>query len=165
MDVDTARASVKAAANVRKSLHRYVPPRVVHAVLISWCNGWCTTRRFQQQVGPCRLCNLCNGKDELEHYTCCPYLWQSLPLWAKIKPEPRSLRRFLLLDLADDDNLAVNAVLVFAAYGAFNSARASDNRLSAEALRLMIQERFRMVLQDCNSKLRQLFRQRQREHH
>ena len=86
-------------------------------------------------------------------------------MWAKITPEPRTLRRLLLLDPRDDDNLAINAVLVFAAYGAFNSARASGNRLSAEALRLMIQVRFRMVLQDCSGKLRQLFRQRQREHH
>ena len=43
-----------------------------------------------------------------------------MPTWADICPEPRSLRRFLLLDLADVDRPAVMATMVFAAYGAFN---------------------------------------------
>ena len=45
----------------------------------SWCNGWCTTRRFQEAPGPCRFDRDCDGQDCIEHYSICPSLWASAP--------------------------------------------------------------------------------------
>ena len=140
----------------RRALHGSVPPRVLHAVLISWLNGWCTARRFQGPRASCRLCADCDGTDELEHYACCPFLWSSLPAWSCIPHHPRSLRRFLLLEPGEGDQLAALATVVFAAYGAFNLARCQGARLTRTALRLTILERFRTAMQS-SSALRHLW--------
>ena len=51
-------------------LRRSVPPSTVAAVLRTWLNGWCTSRRFSQEVLPCRFCS--TETDALEHYLVCP---------------------------------------------------------------------------------------------
>ena len=47
-------------------------------VLKTWCNGWCTSRRFQEKpVLPCFFsCPI--GEDSLEHYLQCPQLYALL---------------------------------------------------------------------------------------
>lgn len=43
-------------------------------VLPNPVNGCCTTRRFQEDVEPCRLgCDMDRG-DSREHYMCCPWM-------------------------------------------------------------------------------------------
>ena len=69
VDLENAVAHALRAA---QALRRVVPPCVVlHAILITWFNGWCTARRFQQ-TGLCCLCQDCNRPVEIEHYACCP---------------------------------------------------------------------------------------------
>lgn len=60
------------AMTVLARLRRLVPPRVTAAVLRTWYNGWCTTRRFQSH-SPCRFgCRL--GEDSVDHYMRCSRL-------------------------------------------------------------------------------------------
>ena len=67
-------------------------------VLKGWCNGWATSRRFQERVKlPC-VFGCCNEQDDLHHYLTCPHLyaiWSFLvggvssdPLirWGLVKP-------------------------------------------------------------------------------
>ena len=47
-------------------------------VLKTWCNGWCTSRRFQERpIHPC-LFGCTGAEDSLEHYTLCPNLYAIL---------------------------------------------------------------------------------------
>ena len=62
------RLCIRNASKVRCNMQGHVPPCVLHALLITWLNGWCTSRRYQQSVGKYRLCRECEGLDELEHY-------------------------------------------------------------------------------------------------
>ena len=52
---------------------RAAPPCVIAAVLKTWLNGWCTSRRFQDTGRSCRLCEDCLGEDPMEHYVECMY--------------------------------------------------------------------------------------------
>ena len=50
-------------------------PFLTATVLETWLNGWCTSRRYQLTVTPCHFgCGAARG-DQLEHYRCCPVLW------------------------------------------------------------------------------------------
>ena len=49
---------------------------VVFCLIATWCNAWCTGRRFQDRSGKCHLCSLCGGEDSLEHYATCDYQWE-----------------------------------------------------------------------------------------
>ena len=126
-------------------LQGLLPACVLHAILITWLNGWSTSRRFQQRpVGPCRYSSACIGSDDLEHYSCCPFLWSSAP-WAPTAGRERSLREFLLLGPvphATDDDLKAHGYWIFAAYGAFNFARARQQVLPPEHLFRVLAERF-----------------------
>ena len=139
---------VRKVHGICASLRGRVPACVSHAVLVSWFNGWCTSRRFQQPVGPCRLCNRCTGRDELEHYLVCPFAWGNAPSFASLGLAPTSLSHALLLERSEDKTPA-RATMLFAIYGSFNKARADDTRLSEARLKLMLKERFRTALQLC----------------
>ena len=49
------KAAVRRAPAFLYSLAPIVPPCVQHAVISSWFNGWCTSRRFQQPVRKCNM--------------------------------------------------------------------------------------------------------------
>ena len=133
---------------VKATLKGRVPPCVLHAILISWLNGWCTSRRFQEKVGKCRLCVDCDGLDQLEHYIQCPCAWRSAPKFAKLSAAPRSITDGLMLGkYDDDDSCARHAVMLYALYGTFNAARASGTRLTQRSLTLKLLERFRTASQ------------------
>ena len=72
-------------------------------VLKGWCNGWATSRRFQERVKlPC-VFGCCNEQDDLHHYLTCPHLyaiWSFLvggvssdPLirWGRVNPNAASM--------------------------------------------------------------------------
>ena len=139
--------AIRTCAKIRVALKGRVPPCILHAILITWLNGWCTSRRFQQTVGKCRLCRDCDGLDQLEHYVRCPCAWRSAPKFAKLGAAPRTISDGLMLEEYDADTYVRRAVMLYALYGAFNSARASGTRLSQRALALKLKERFRTAAQ------------------
>ena len=51
-----------------QKLQRCTPPRVLAAMLRTWFNGWCTSRRFQRH-GTCIFG--CSCEDSIEHYAVC----------------------------------------------------------------------------------------------
>ena len=154
--MDHVRLLVSRAQQVVRELKDKVPACVLHAVLITWCNGWCTSRRFQQSVGSCKLCSACNGRDELEHYACCETAWNAVPAWVGIPARLFSFRIFLLLELLPSENIVVLATFVFSVYGSVSKARASGTPLSPGCLNRVLQERFRTALQ-LSSRLRKQF--------
>jgi hypothetical protein len=56
--------------NRLQMIGRRLPPFIFSAVLRTLLNGWCTSRRFQEEVLPCRLCGTKKG-DDIKHYTMC----------------------------------------------------------------------------------------------
>ena len=132
-----------------KSLSAQVPLCVLHAVLLSWLNGWTTSRRFQV-VPPlaCRFGHHCGGSDDLEHYAVCPELWGSFPHWADLKldyVDQLTLSRFLLADGHDPRPPIKAAVAVFAVLGAFNLAKVREAKFSHLELRAVLTERIQML--------------------
>ena len=138
---------IRNAKKVRCDLRGQVPPCVLHALLITWLKGWCTSRRFQQAVGKCRLCRECEGLDELEHYVRCPFAWEAAPRFAKVGVAPTTLQEALVLGQCDADMIARRAVMIYAIYGTFNAARAANARFSRRALALKMLECFRTASQ------------------
>ena len=148
--------AIRMSAKAKCSLQGQVPACVLHAVLITWFNGWCTSRRFQGAIGPCRLCNVCEGRDEVEHYVQCPWAWKCALKFARLGAAPYSMSEALLLEPYERETCARRAVMLFALYGAFNGARASDMRLNPRTLRLTLLERFRAASQ-MNKRVSSLF--------
>ena len=64
------------AIKVLNKIHRIAPPCVLFCLMATWCNAWCTARRFQSQESICHLCRECNGDDSLEHYAICEAQWE-----------------------------------------------------------------------------------------
>jgi len=50
-------------------------PFLVATVIKTWLNGWCTSKRFQLTTLPCFFGCGQDGGDLLEHYRCCPIIW------------------------------------------------------------------------------------------
>lgn len=138
-----ARRALRVGSNLRKS----VPSCVKYAVLVSWCNAWRTTRRFQDGVKSCYLCDECDGHDRLEHYAVCPFLWAAIPNRVSVASNPRNSERFFLVDAGAGDRIPAMATFVFAAYGSFNLARARNSPFSFIELKASLQERFRTAMQ------------------
>lgn len=61
------------ASRISNDIFHQLPPCVCMAVLKTWCNGWCTSRRSQKSPQKC-LFGCCNAADELEHYMECSVL-------------------------------------------------------------------------------------------
>merc|ERR1711957_927425 len=97
-----------------------VPPCVLAAILATWFNGWTTGRRFQDRSCRCRFNQACLGEDSIEHYAVCAFVWDLASRSLRLRPTPRSLGRFLGLQLADHDSAISMALHIFAAYGTFN---------------------------------------------
>ena len=131
---------------IAERLSGYVASCVLHAILISWLNGWCMARRFQEACPPhsCRLSSTCPGRDCIEHYAVCEAAWSAAP-WALLADRPRSLANFLLvgpiLPFAQDDLIRL-AYFVFATYGSYNLARARGIRLDPNFLAHSMRERW-----------------------
>lgn len=102
---------------------------------------------FQLVPGDCRFCQDCSGDDSLEHYVQCHYLWDCLPHWSNIRSDSRSLVRSLLIKPLLHESVDKLAVLIFAAYGAFNKARAIDTRFTPRESELVVLERFSFAWQ------------------
>ena len=129
-----------------RNIASQVPLCVLHAVFLSWLNGWTTSRRFQV-ITPhgCRFSHQCGGLDEIEHYAICPELWGNFPGWARLQLNHLSLERFLLADRDDPNPTIKAAVAIFAVLGAFNWVKAKGIKYSHSELRAILSERIQML--------------------
>jgi len=131
---------------VMKKLPKSTPPRVRAAVLRTWMDGWCTSRRFGRRGGRCAFgCPL--GADAVQHYVCCPRLWRFGAAHMNVddpgSAEARSVRALLWDPGAGAADLATMATLVAVGYKAYNVLRHRPDgqpqldveRLFLEALR------------------------------
>ena len=108
---DNATILAERAATVLKSISQKVPPCVVFALLATWCNAWCTTKRFQgrMEAFTCKICSDCGGKDSVEHYARCLYQWQVFK--DRIKhSSAETLTNFLVLDCDEDKDMIFTLV-------------------------------------------------------
>ena len=72
-------------------------PRVASAYLRTICNGWQTSKRYQQE-GPCKFgCR--HGVDDVRHYAVCPAVASWYEDYAKLRrpPPDRACEFFLIL--------------------------------------------------------------------
>ena len=103
-------------------LHSLVSPRVIAAMIRTWFNGWCTTRRFQG-TGRCMLCQAGPGSDCIEHYATCR-VTNSLRAQLKLPETFNSLQSFMLgLPDITDAECTVSLLVVYAVYNAVNTLR------------------------------------------
>eukprot|EP00973_Karenia_brevis_P089865 12399818-Karenia_brevis.AAC.1 len=132
-----ARMLARRAQNVLNTIYRFVPPCVIFCLISSWCNAWCTSRRFQGS-GRCQLCIECQGEDSLEHYAVCKYHWNAFACKLKQASLPRSLRRFLCLDATNVDEMIFMACHVFAVKRAVDIRRRETGIMHAEFVERLI---------------------------
>ena len=90
------------------------PPCVVFCLIATWCNAWCTGRRFQDRSGKCHLCSWCDGEDSLEHYVTCNYHWEVFTNKLRKYSVERSLEAFLVLGCCSTDDKVFHACHVYA---------------------------------------------------
>ena len=129
-----------------KAIHKKVPPCVVAAVLRTWLNGWCTSRRFRQPAATFRLFSSCTGGDELEHYAVCPHAWQYLQGKIGICIESPALLQFFVLDGGTEARCIIGAVHIFAVMGAVNHDRTCGTPVDHGTLRDILWERWRTAM-------------------
>ena len=123
------RIRVTRAMQVISRLAKTVPPRVQSAILRTWYNGWCTSRRFQRLDGGTCMFGCSAGADSIEHYACCKHIvgyWRG-PLRLPDPGDPPTRRlMFMLLDrdrLNTEASLTCMALLVAAVYALHCKAR------------------------------------------
>jgi len=116
-------------------LKHLVAPRVVSACFGNICNRWCTSRRFQQRVLPCRLCHTENG-DCIEHYCRCWVVKDVCARMLKLEGNRHpSLHGFVLAssELFSRATLACQALLVYGTYTTFNRIKHDKGYFSSRA--------------------------------
>ena len=138
------RVAATRALLVMARLRRLVQPRVIAAVIRTWFNGWCTSRRFQQQgscIFGCRY-----GEDAVQHYLQCGVLHgfaaQRLRLVSPVEPQQRRLAALLLLprNSLDDVALTLRALLVAAAYSLHCKCRRTGALGNEEVVRRALEQ-------------------------
>ena len=132
--------SAEIVFQISAQLRTHVAPCVLAALLHTWLNGWCTTRRFQQQASGC-LFGCLDGADEVEHYTICPRIWQCAEQCLKLNPMSVSTSRSLLATPQPNDNMTLLALHNFAALGCHNYLK--HNPGSSSSLLQIYKERVR----------------------
>ena len=118
------------ALKLCEDIRSHAPPCVLHALLITFLNGWCTDRRFQKKPRSCLLCDLCTGVDSIEHYAVCPYMWAAAQYKLRISSAHVSLSRFFAVEPARSDDVVILAANTYAVLSVTNQQRAVDTRCS-----------------------------------
>ena len=141
----------------RRTLHNMyllstlVPPRVSAAVFSTIWNRWATDRRFQKRTldgaGRCRLgCGGRYAEDSIEHYGHCETIREVGIRQLHLDPDGQlNLRTFMQCNprIRTKEQLTAAALLVYAAYRAFNHYRHNTPPPSgqvAHALRQWVRE-------------------------
>ena len=125
--------AARRASRTLSRIRSLCPPCVLWAVVRTWFNGWCTLRRFQaRQRHSCFLSSTCSGEDSIEHYLRCPIVHAVAAKKLRLLHLRRRPGDMLLLDggYYDDSQLALTAVLLYAAYTSTNQLRHKDQRIS-----------------------------------
>ena len=101
------------------------PQRVLHSVLLTHCNAWCTSSRFGAKWRSCRVCELPFTDDSLAHLACCKKLkvlsFQYLALCSIYDKEA-----FFLLHDEFDSVINRRAIHLFAAKRAYDISRCKN---------------------------------------
>ena len=96
------------------AIRKLATPCIVHAVLNTWLNGWCTNRRFQRRLSRCCADPACEGHDELEHYAVCPHLRHGAEVFLDIPSRPASFAIFLRVHSDWKANAVMRALHMYA---------------------------------------------------
>ena len=131
-----------------RRLRTLVQPRVLAAMLRTWTNGWCTSRRFQKN-GCCIFG--CKQEDSIEHYARCKvvedYAFRHMHIHRNEggSEESSKMANFLLLDRPvkdfTDDELIRHAVRTATVYLAFcRATHGTRGRPTAESLMQLTNE-------------------------
>ena len=120
------------AMEVLQQLRSVAPPCVIAAILRTWWNAWCTSRRFQQHSFRNRGCVwgcATEDGDSLEHYAVCPRLQDFGARFLRLPREWELRQRrlhFFVLDsrFQESDGMLLRAALrTAAAYKVHNAVR------------------------------------------
>ena len=122
---------------VLESIYTHVPPCVIFCLVSTWCNAWCTNRRFQQK-GRCQLCLECHGEDSLEHYACCNFHWDVFARKTKQPNISRSVQSFFVLSAQNEDEMVLQACHVYAVKRAVDHRRYDTGIRSLEWVQNLI---------------------------
>ena len=139
-------AAVERAVDVLKDLEGKVPPSVLAALWKTWCNGWCTSRRFQSDPRNCLLDAECGGSNDLEHYACCPATKRYLCNRVPHQSGPDTLLEFLLLEQSDGVQRVFGSLHIYAVFGAVNKVRAGQLPHGSFDLDMLLWERWRHAM-------------------
>ena len=119
-----------------KDLHRsleFVPVKVAFVLFRTWCNGWCTARRFQVRRATCLLgCGVQGAFDEecfdsIQHHAYCPTVARFAGRRLQMPHAlVRNLMNFLCLNTVVDDEMStLQLLLLYAVYRSTNCIRFS----------------------------------------
>ena len=122
----------RACKNLHRSLE-FVPVKVAFVLFRTWCNGWCTARRFQVRRASCLLgCGVQSTFDEecfdsIQHYAYCPIVARFAERRLQMPHSlVRNLMNFLCLNtIADDEMWTLQLLLLYAVYRSTNCIRFS----------------------------------------
>lgn len=121
------------ASHLLKTIHSLVPPCVLFCLISTWCNAWCTNKRFQG-TGRCRLSTQCEGEDSLDHYAVCSCQWQAFSSKLKRSYRPDSIIHFFGLEAESTEDMVFHACHTYAVkrgvdirHRGINSPRDVDN--------------------------------------
>ena len=139
--VDENLLDAESLLRIIRDLQKGVAPCVVAAMLHTWLNGWCTSRRFQGTVVNC-VFGCQNAKDEVERYVICPCLWACAAAALRLSETQVRTGRSLLIAPLAGESVCLLALRNYAALGSYNLFRQG---------------------QHCNSTLLQVYRERVRK--
>ena len=125
---EAADATPNVLANIRR-LCGIAPDRIAFSVFRGICNGWCTSRRFQQTTIACRLCGA-EARDDFRHYIDCGAVHAFVDTHVAHRFWPggaeASTRRAMLADPIGSEGLLVPAAILDVVLQAVNAARAGS---------------------------------------
>ena len=105
-------------------------PSIIAGVLKTWCNGWCTSRRFVEARKDCLYGCGCHQGDSLEHYLVCPLVAQCHALAAPTLPPPTTTSPpELLLGLVANvprDIVKARFILLYTTFLTYEQLRANN---------------------------------------
>ena len=122
---NTPRWQAECSRWLLSKLKHLVAPRVVSAVFGTIWNRWCTTKRYQQAVAPCRFCHSIRG-DSIEHYSRCRVVRRCCDRMLRLDGKVHAtLHSFTLAcpALYRRTDLACQALLIYGTYTSFNTVK------------------------------------------
>ena len=115
---------VRRAILSMKNVAAGCPPRVCASLLRSWCNGWVTARRMQDN-GACILG--CGGEDSIEHYAACQIFRGFCVQKLFLTPKEDPLGCFLCLVRESTAETRKRALALYALYSLHGIIRHGGN--------------------------------------